>query len=208
MIILLIIVLVLFLGLVSLTLLGLFKIAVPLAAVVIFLTIIAILFWLYEIYRVLFVGNAPYVRSSKKLISRILQEINFKENALVCDLGCGDGRFLRELIKKRKIKAIGYEYFIVPYLLAVFYNSWSKNKIKFYYQDLFKANLSQADYVFCYLITREMSVLQEKLKKELKPGALVISNTFQFKNWQPEKAIILQADKKNALSNKIYIYRR
>jgi SAM-dependent methyltransferase len=208
MVILLFVVLFLFLLLTALTMLGWFNIVLPLAIFVICATIIFIFLWLYEVYRVLIKGYAPYVRSSKKLIERILQEIDFKDNATVYDLGCGDGRFLRQLAKRKKVKAVGYEYFSVPYLLAQVYNFFSKNKVKFYYRDFFKANLADADYVFCYLITREMAPLEEKLKKELKPGALVIANTFQFKNWQAEKSIILDEAKRTALSNKLYFYRQ
>jgi len=161
-----------------------------------------------EIYRVLFVGNAPYVPSSKKLVDKILQEIDFKENSLVYELGCGNAKFLRKLAKQRNVQAIGYEYFVIPFLMAKLLTFLHGNKIKIYCQDFFKVDLSQADYIFCFLINQEMLRLEPKLAKELKPGALVISNAFQFKNWQPEKIIILDQNKKTGLNNKIYIYKK
>ena len=33
----------------------------------------------------------------------------------------------------------------------------------------------------------QSKLLEEKLRAELKPGSRVISNTFKFPNWQPEK---------------------
>jgi len=163
---------------------------------------------LIEAYKVVFIGNAPYVRSKKRLIARILKEINFKEGAKVYDLGCGDGKFIRTLVQKVAIKAVGYEYFFMPYLLARLFNFFQKDKVKFIYKDFFKANLEDADYIFCYLMPKEMERLEKKLLKELRPGTIVISNTFQFKTWAPENIIILDDKKKSGLSNKIYIYRK
>jgi len=168
---------------------------------------IVLLLVIRECFRVL-KGNAPYVPSGKKLINKILAEIDFKENSRVYELGCGDARFLRALVGKKNIQAIGYEYFIIPFMVARLYNFLQGNKIKVYYKDFFKVNLADADFIFCFLLTKEMENLEEKLKKELKSGAMVISNTFQFKDWPPAKTIILDTNKKSGLNNKIYIYRK
>lgn len=170
--------------------------------------LITIFFGAIEMYRVIFKGNAPYLRSSSKMIRRILQEIDFKEGAVVYDLGCGDGRFLRELAKKRNIKAVGYEYFFLAYFFARILNLFSRQKIKVYYQNFFKADLSGADYVFCYLIGDEMKKLEEKLQRELKPGAVVVSNTFSFKNWALERKVTIKEGTKGRLNNNLYIYRK
>jgi len=201
-----------FLALIFLSLLllylGLVKIVLGILFFVVLALLISIFFFALEAYRVIFLGNAPFVTSKQKMIKKILQEIDFKSQSKVYELGCGDARFLRELARRKNIQAIGYEYFMVPYLLARFYNLFAKNKVKVYFKDFFKVNLSDADYIFCYLMTEEMARLEEKLKQELKPGALVISNTFTFKNWQPEKTIIIDENKRYSLSNKLYIYRR
>jgi len=116
---------------------------------------------------------------------------------------------LRKLAKYAQVQAIGYEYSLIPYTIAVILNLFSKTKIKLNLGNFFQADLSQADYIFCYLITDEMKRLEEKLYEELKPGAIIISNTFRFKNWQPQKVIIVdEKKKKGTLSNKIYIYKK
>jgi len=187
---------------------GFLKAALFLSLFLLLILFVVYIFLLVEIYRVLFIGNAPYVPSSKKLIKKILQTVDFRENSVVYDLGCGNAKFLRNLVKQKKVQAIGYEYFVIPYLVAKLLALFSKNKIKIYCQDFFKANLSDADYVFCFLISKEMLRLEEKLAKELKPGTLVISHAFKFKDWQPEKLIILDENKRTGLNNKIYIYRK
>ncbi|MFA5188211.1 MAG: class I SAM-dependent methyltransferase [Patescibacteria group bacterium] len=161
-----------------------------------------------ECYRVLFVGNAPYVPTRKKLINKILEAVDFKEKALVYELGCGSAKFLRSLAKTKDIQAIGYEYFIMPYIFARLYCLLANRNVKIYYQDFFKADLSQADYIFCFLIDKEMARLEGKLIAELKPGALVISNTFKFTNWEPIKIVALNENKKLSLNNRVFIYRK
>lgn len=159
-----------------------------------------------DAYKVIVWGYAPYVRSGKNLIKRILQEVDFKENSTVYELGCGDGRFLREINRQKKVNCVGYEYSLAPYLLAKLLNLFTSKKVKLYYKNFFKENLSSADYVFCYLITGEMDALRAKFEQELRPGTIIISNTFPIKDWQPIKTIIL--DKHGFLSKKIYIYQK
>ncbi len=188
--------------------LGLYSIAYYLGIIIVVFTTFFLLFILQEFFRVVIRGNAPYVTSSKKFIRKIIDSVDFKEGALVYELGCGDARFLRELVKKHNVQAIGYEYFLVPYLIARFFNFFSRNKVKIYFKDISKVDLSEADYIYCYLMVKQMDVLEKKLQQELKPGALVISNTFVFKTWQPEKVIVLDENKNYKLSNKIYLYRK
>lgn len=159
-------------------------------------------------YRVSIKGNAPYIRTGKKLIERVLAEIDFQPGAKVYELGCGDGRFLRALAKQKNVQAIGYENFILPYFLSQVFNYFTGSKAKVVYGDFFKADLKDADYVFCYLIPKQMEQLEAKLKRELKPGALVISNTFKFENWPPEKQIVINEKNRYGLSNKIFIYKK
>lgn len=192
----------------SLLAMGLMQPALYFSYGFLFFTIFLYLLLLVEAYRVIFLGRAPYVRSGRKLLSKLMKEIAFKENSLVFDLGCGDGVFLRELVKKNKVRAIGYEYSLIPYVLALVYNLLTRSKMKIVLGDFIKADISNADYVFCFLMGSEMIRLEEKVRKELKPGAMVISNTFKFKDWQPEKIITLNEKKESGLSNRLYIYRK
>lgn len=188
--------------------LGFFYLAMGWAIFCLILACFLIVLYLFEAYRVLFLRNAPYVRSSTRLVQRIIDEVDFKEQALVYDLGCGDGKFIRQLVKTKKVRVIGYEYFLVPYLIGVVINFFSKDKINIRYEDFFKADFKNVDYIFCFLMPKQMSLLETKFKKELKPGALVISNTFAFANWAAEKIITLKPRGQKGLSSTIYFYRQ
>ena len=113
--------------------LGQTTLALIIGVLLIIILSLVLLLVIRETFRV-FKGNAPYVPSAKKLINKILAEIDFKENSLVYELGCGDARFLRALVAKKNVQAIGYEYFIIPFLAARFYNFFQGKKVKVYYK--------------------------------------------------------------------------
>ena len=52
-------------------------------------------------------------------------------------------------------------------------------------RNFLKEDLSKASLVVCYLYPGAMEKLSSKLIMELKPGAQVISNTFEIPTWTP-----------------------
>lgn len=69
------------------------------------------------------------------------------------------------------------------------------NNIKIFNQSFFSTDLSSYDIITLYATTYIMKKLEKKLQNELKPGAIVISNYFQFPNWKPSKSL-----------NHVYLY--
>lgn len=131
-----------------------------------------------------FVTGGPFVPSSKKSVAAMVKLAHIKPGQTVYDLGSGDGRVLFEAAK-RGANAVGIE--INPYLVhytrirAIL--GHYRGNITVLWKNLWTADLRGADVVFVYLIPWKMDVLAEKLKKELKPGSLIISNSFIFPGW-------------------------
>lgn len=65
---------------------------------------------------------------------------------------------------------------------------WQYSNIKIYSRSFFSADLSSYHLITLYATTNVMSRLEKKLRQELKPGAIVISNYFRFPNWKPLKS--------------------
>lgn len=133
-------------------------------------------------------SGAPFVPSSKEHVREMLEFAEIKPGELVVDLGSGDGRLLIESAKLNA-SAIGWE--INPLLC-----SWSRfmvkkakleDKIKIFRGNLWNADISRADVVTLYLITHKMKRMKDKLLKELKPGARIVSNGFRFPDWPAVK---------------------
>ena len=68
--------------------------------------------------------------------------------------------------------------------------------------DFHRADLTDAALVACYLTPPAMAKLKPKLEAELKPGALVLCNTFAVRGWQP----VAVATAPDAYRSQIYLY--
>lgn len=133
--------------------------------------------------------GALFTATHRSKIKKILETVTMEPGQILYDLGCGDGRFLIEAARRYKVKAIGFEINPWAYLISRFrIGSWKSN-VDIYFQDFWKVDLSNADVVFCYLFPDVMERLREKLSKELKTGAKVISCNFEIPGWRPEKII-------------------
>lgn len=122
----------------------------------------------------------------------------------VMDIGCGDGRLLFAAEKKQGVKAMGFEIAPLVYLLAIFQKIIRRSKAKIRFKNFLKANLRQANVIFCYLIPSVMPDLAFKIKRECKKGTKVISNTFHIPGLEPMRVIPKDPLKKTPT---IYVYR-
>ena len=134
------------------------------------------------------VKGAPYVPLPKNSVRGILEFAELDRDGAFYDLGCGDGRVLIGAVKISGVKkASGYEISPWPYLKAKFLVRREKlgNKIEILRQNLFNADLSQADAVFAYLYPKVIGKLALKFSRELKPEAKIICVSFPIES--PEK---------------------
>jgi ribosomal protein L11 methylase PrmA len=145
----------------------------------------------------------PFVPSKKRVIEHVLKLADLKNGDKVFDLGCGDGRFLIEAEKKAKIIGSGYEIAPLPMILAQI-NKWvNGSKINLYMKSFFKADIKDADVIFCYLLPETMDKLAEKFKTECRKGTKIYSHTFSMRKMEPVK--VWAQDKKLKLPT-IYLY--
>jgi SAM-dependent methyltransferase len=151
----------------------------------------------------LFLTRVPYAPTPKKMIEKIIKELNIKPGQLVYDLGCGDGRFLFAA-EAKGAKAVGFEISPIVYLKARLTKLLKRSKVKINYKNFYSVDLSDADVVFCFLVDTVIPKVAKKLKKELKPGTKVVSYGFAFPNWEPTKVIIPALEDRT--SSKVFIY--
>jgi cyclopropane fatty-acyl-phospholipid synthase-like methyltransferase len=147
--------------------------------------------------------GALFVSTSRVRIGAFIKNVPMTDGQVLVDLGCGDGRILREAQKYYKVKAIGYEVNLLAYLKARVLSFGIKD-IEIRRQDFWSANLSNADVVFCYLFPDVMQKLSAKLRANLKPGAVIVSCNFTLPGFKPSNVL----HPAGALhSDPVYIYR-
>lgn len=132
--------------------------------------------------------KTPYTRIPLFNLEKILAEINLPINSLVCDLGCGDGRFLF-LAEKKGLKAVGYELAFYPYVKAWLNKFFRQSQVKIEHQDFFKQDLKKFDAIFIFLTKSIMEKIGEKLKPNLTAGTMIVSYGFTIPGWQIKKIL-------------------
>jgi predicted RNA methylase len=160
--------------------------------ILIFLGILTILTMTFAVFTGLSsfkTGGAVFTTTHYSKIKTILEAVPMRSGQVVYDLGCGDGRFLIAAVKRYKVKAIGLEINPWAYLLCRLRVWFQKANVSIQFQDFWKTDLSNADIVFCYLFPDVMERLKEKLSKELKAEAKVISCNFEIPGWKPERIV-------------------
>lgn len=140
--------------------------------------------------------GAPYAALSYDSIKVMMTLLKPKKGGKLLDLGSGDGRIVIAAASLG-LDAKGYE--INPILLIVSKYKLIKNESKgqIFLKDYWRNDLSEFDYITVWGVPHMMKRLENKLLKELKPGAKVVSNHSRFPNWKEEKS-----------QNDVYLYIR
>ena len=156
------------------------------ALLVVFVT----LFFVFVLDSILRGHDLPTSKQAIKALIKIIDRNKPSANNFY-DLGCGRGTLL--LAVKRKYPHL-FVYGVDNNAIRIFFAKLKaalfKQKINFKKQDLFQIDLRNADIIYTYLWYDLMPPLEEKLQKELKRGAIVITNTSKFPNWKPQEKYI------------------
>jgi len=146
---------------------------------------------------------APWVPCWKKDLPRIFALINLKPGEIFYDLGCGSGRTVFYAAKNFGAQAIGLEFALPLYFYCQGKKLLSRRRnVKFKWKNFFKENLADADAVYFFGLPKNIKrKLKNKLERELKPGARVVSYVFPIEEWQPVKV-----DKPHKDSVAVYLY--
>jgi len=126
------------------------------------------------------------IRALVKIISQHKPDANS-----FYDLGCGQGTLV--LVIKRKLPRLavyGIDNSRIRIFFAKLKSAFFRKKISFKKQDIFQTDLSNADIIYTYLWYDLMPPLERKLQKELRQGAIVITNTSNFPNWKPVQKVV------------------
>lgn len=133
-------------------------------------------------------SDAPYVATKKDKIKKILIFAGVKKGKIFYELGSGDGRVVLAAAKL-EAQANGVE----ESWIRVWFSRYKAKKLHlkaiFYHGNIFDRQYYPADYVYIYLLSKAVAKLEKKLKKELHKGAIIITQTYHFKNWKPYKKL-------------------
>lgn len=134
-------------------------------------------------------SDAPYIPTKMDQIRKILKLAGVKKGRRFYELGSGDGRVVFTAAKLRA-DCFGIEQSWLRVLYSR-YKAWGLGlkKAKFSHGNIFSRNYEDADVIYIYLLQKAVNRLEEKLKRELKKGSVVITQTYHFLNWKPVKKV-------------------
>ena len=146
----------------------------------------------------------PTAPRAKRMMLQVLDE--YKPSGRIMELGSGWGTLAIAVARAfPACRITGYENAITPFLFSkCIQYTYRNDNLRLHYGDFFTVPLGQVDIVVCYLCGEVMPTLRTKLERELKPGAIVITNTFAVPGWEAQQ--IDQVD--DFFRTKIYVYVR
>ncbi len=125
-----------------------------------------------------------------------------QKNQTFLDLGCGLGGnvvYMSQLVNISE--SHGVETAPIPYLLSKVYTLLRGGRT--YAMDMWKTDLSYYDVVYAFLSPEPMPKLWQKVKEEMRPGSVFISNSFAIPEIAPTEIWELSDSRQTTL----YIYR-
>lgn len=149
--------------------------------------------------------QVPDVRTPLVVVNEMLRLANVTAGDFIYDLGSGDGRILIAAARDRGARGVGLE--IDPGLVAQSTERAQRlglaDRLSFRQQDLFEADLTPATVVTLYLSPDLNRRLRPKLLSELRPGARIVSHSFDMGDWVPSRTLQVSS---NEGSHTLYLW--
>ena len=132
---------------------------------------------------------APFVPTPELVVVKMLEAAELKPGETLYDLGCGDGRILFVAAQKFGAHAVGVELSskLVGNATKRALQLGLQQQVKVIQGNLLDVNLRAADVVTLYLMRLSNERLKPNLRKQLKPGARVVSHDYPIPGWKPQR---------------------
>ncbi len=134
--------------------------------------------------------DVRYVPTPQSVVDAMLELAHVTAADVVYDLGSGDGRIPITAAHRYGARGVGIE-IDRRWVEAAIDNAKKmnvSNRVAFFNQDLFDADISAATVVTLFLMPRVNQQLMPKLKGTLRPGTRVVSHMWDMgPEWPPEQ---------------------
>ena len=129
-----------------------------------------------------------FVPTRESVADDMLRLAEVTSSDVVYDLGSGDGRIVMLAAQKYGARGVGVEIDakLVAIARQVAKEGEAEDRVTFIHGDLFEADISRATVVAIYLARDVNARLEPKLRRELRPGARIVSHQFPIGKWPAE----------------------
>lgn len=134
--------------------------------------------------------RVPFIPTPAHIAEAMIDMVPWRGGETVVDLGAGDGSLLEAVKSARPdVNARGCEIVPTVWLLGMLRAFIKRTGVRLRLGSALREDISKADVIFLYLFPELMDRLAVKFDRELKPGTIVVSQTFGFAGRTPEKTI-------------------
>ncbi len=146
--------------------------------------------------------------SSRKAVATFIDLIPDSTDGRIVDLGSGWGTLAYPIARRfPDASVIGCELSPIPWIYSRLKGIFVRRpNLTLHRRSVFDVDLTGVDVVVVYLHPAAMKKLAPKFERELRPGTLVLSNTFPVPTWEATETHHL-GKSWFSTSNDIYVYR-
>ena len=161
-------------------------------------------FLLLLVYRGAASEQIPLFLTNRKTVIAVSQLTSKYSNMRFVDLGAGVGSLIRRLALIRPDAIVeGVENAPGSWLIGRIL-TWRIANCSWLFKDFWKTSLGEYDVVYAFLSPAPMAELWEKVKREMRPGSLFISNSFPVPDAHPSEVLTVD----DTTGTQLYCYQR
>jgi len=136
-----------------------------------------------------FTLDALWQPTDRVTVRRILFLAEIEKGEHVVDLGCGDGRIVVAAARAFDARATGVE---IDPLRVLWGRLWIlfagvRGRARIVRENMYAFDVSDADVVILFLSATANFKLQERLRRELRPGSRIVSYYHPMWGWTPDE---------------------
>lgn len=152
-----------------------------------FYLLVFLLLWLF--FRSNTEERVPLYLTNSATYHAVLELLPAQPNLKFIDLGSGFAGLLVFLAKHRPNQHFtGVESAPAPFFISRL-KSWALPNLTIHFGSLWQRELAAYDVVYAFLSPEPMPALWQKIQTEMRPGSLLISNSFQIPDVSPSKMV-------------------
>lgn len=123
--------------------------------------------------------GAPYLPTLRKGRTTALQLLNLKPGQVLLELGCGDGRLLKEAAKQG-IVGVGYELNPLLVVIAKLVTYKYRRQITIKWANYWQAHWPEANGIYVFLLKKYMGKLDQNIEERNIRNIKVLSYGFEI----------------------------
>jgi cyclopropane fatty-acyl-phospholipid synthase-like methyltransferase len=135
--------------------------------------------------------DVKYVPTPQNVVEAMLAMARVTAADVVYDLGCGDGRIPITAAVRYGARGVGIE--IDSFYLRDAYDNVKKaavaDRVRLVHADFFDVDISEATVVAVFLLPRVLLDLLPKFRRELRPGARIVSHQYHMGDAWPYEQV-------------------